>query len=147
MQGKGLSYLCIFRIFIRCSYISYKYPVSIHWVYRNRTTCSIRIHQSKDVKIEYDHFNYDSPLTFAFAKLFDFVLIICMVRISRGEEVEFRIVDLISPDPLLKTGTVSGYKARSLINNIFGNELRNNKNGKVSIHTEHEINNPKPSLR
>lgn len=58
-------------------------------------------------------------LTFAFTKLLHFVLIVCMVWISRSEEVEFRIIDLISSDSLLKTWTISGYKACSFINDIF----------------------------
>ena len=57
--------------------------------------------------------------TFPFAKFFDFMLIVSMIWVCWCQEVEFGIINFISFDSFFKAGTISGYKAGSLVNNIF----------------------------
>lgn len=57
--------------------------------------------------------------TFPFFSFLYFMLIISMVRIGWREEVELWVVHLIAFDSLLEAGTISGYKAGSLVNNIL----------------------------
>ena len=73
---------------------------------------------NNEITIKTSSFQSKVAITSTLLKLFNFVLVVCMIWIGRCQEIELWIVQLIMSDSSLEFLTIASNKACSLVDNI-----------------------------